>query len=144
MNKFRILSVLIVLAMVFSFANVSLAGAATTAVTLQEGTATYSQELYCCNLNVDEAVDGHLYDYGASGTYNGWAIYTGSSDPQTAVWETASDVDASQLVLQRKVRAEPGELSEFCLAMRAISDIIAFLVIADSFQSCLNIKDRHW
>lgn len=97
MNKFRIMSVFVILAMIFSFANVSPAGAATTAVTLQEGTATYSQELYCCNLNVDEAVDGHLYDYGASGTYNGWAIYTGSSDPQTAVWETASDVDASQL-----------------------------------------------
>jgi hypothetical protein len=100
MNKFRLMSFFVILAMVFSFANVSPAGAAgpIVPVTLQEGTATFSQGDWCCNLNVDEAVDGQLYDYNASGTYNGWATYNGSSaDDHTAVWETASDVNASQL-----------------------------------------------
>jgi hypothetical protein len=33
------------------------------------------------------------------------------------------------LVLQRKVRSESSQMNQFCLAMRAISDKIAFLVI---------------
>ncbi len=98
MNKFRVISVFVVLAMVFSFANVSPANAATTTISLQQGTATFSQEDWCCGLNVDEAVDGVFSGVNGPGDpYNGWAIYNGSSDPQTAVWETASDVDASQL-----------------------------------------------
>lgn len=96
-NKFRMMSVLVALAMLISIAGVSLAVATTTTVTLQEGTATFSQELHCCNLNVDEAVDGQVYDYGASGTYNGWAIFDNGTTDQTAVWETASDVNASRL-----------------------------------------------
>ncbi|MHC4511403.1 MAG: hypothetical protein ACYTAO_21035, partial [Planctomycetota bacterium] len=54
MNKFRMMSVLVVLAMMFSFANVSPAGAA--AVTLQQGTATWSQLIG--SFFVDQAVDG--------------------------------------------------------------------------------------
>ncbi len=37
-----------------------------------------------------------------------------------------------ELVLQRKVRSENSQLSQFCLAMRAISNKISFLVIAYS------------
>ncbi len=65
-------------------------------VTLQEGTATYSQELYCCGLNVDQTVDGYI-GTPANGVLNGWAIYDEVGQNQTAVWETASDVNASQL-----------------------------------------------
>ncbi len=36
------------------------------------------------------------------------------------------------LILQRKVRSENSQLSQFCLAMRAISNKISFLVIAYS------------
>jgi hypothetical protein len=98
MNKYRLMSFFVILATLFSFANVNTAGAATMTVTLQEGTATFSQGDWCCNLNVDEAVDGQLYDYGASGIYNGWATYNVDHvDAQTALWETASDVNASQL-----------------------------------------------
>ena len=86
MNKYRILSIFVVLAMVFSFANVSPASAATTAVTLQEGTATFSQN----GFSVDAAIDGLI---GPSG----WAIDPNQGADQTAVWETSSDIDAVQL-----------------------------------------------
>jgi len=88
MNKFRMMSVFVVLAMLFSFANVSPAGAATTTVTLQEGTAAWSQA--AGNYFVDQAVDGIIDD-------SGWAIHPYQGTNQTAVWETSSDIDAVQL-----------------------------------------------
>jgi hypothetical protein len=89
MNKYRTLSIFVVLAMLFSFANVSPASAATTtAVTLQEGTATWSQDLG--SYLVDKAIDGIIDD-------SGWAIHPYQGTNQTAVWETSSDIDAVQL-----------------------------------------------
>lgn len=75
MNKFRIMSVFVVLAMLFSFANVNTAGAAgpIVPVTLQEGTATFSQNYPCCALPVDQAVDGIIvYGVGNLANLNGW------------------------------------------------------------------------
>ena len=97
MNKVRKFAVFILLAMIISFANVSPASAA--AVTLQQGTATWSQEDWCCGLNVDEAVDGVISGTnGPLDPYNGWAIYSDiGSNAQTAVWETSSDINASKL-----------------------------------------------
>jgi hypothetical protein len=100
MNKIRVLALFVFLTLFIAAAGAGQAAAAGSPapVTLTEGTASFSQGDWCCNLNVDEAVDGQLYDYDASGTYNGWAIYNvNSSDPQTAVWETSSEVNASQL-----------------------------------------------
>ena len=88
MNKFRMMSVLFVLAMLFSSANVSPAGAA--AVTLQEGTATWSQTVG--NFLVDQAVDGIIQ----AGT-NGWAIHPNQGQDQIAVFETSTDISAGQL-----------------------------------------------
>jgi MYXO-CTERM domain-containing protein len=74
------------------------AGAANAApVTLQTGTATFSQLLPACSSHSpDLAVNGNLFD-------NGWAIATfcspgDSTSPQAAVWETAVDVDATTLL----------------------------------------------
>ena len=96
MRKLYALSVLMILAMLVSFANVSPAGAATTTVTFQEGTATFSQDYPCCALPVDQAVDGYI-GVPVNGVLNGWAIHPGVGQDQIAVWETTSDVNASQL-----------------------------------------------
>ncbi len=70
------------------------AGNQPTPVTLQQSTATFSQAQN--GLYVYEAVDG-ITD-GSYGGYNGWATWNGSSaENHTAVWETSSDVNASQL-----------------------------------------------
>ena len=99
MNKYRILSIFVVLAMLFSFANVSPASAATTtAVTLQEGTATFSQNYPCCALPVGQAVDGILiYGVGNIANLNGWGIHPAVGQNHTAVFETSTDISASQL-----------------------------------------------
>jgi hypothetical protein len=66
-------------------------------VTLQNGTATFSQT--CCTgpFTPDLSVDGDF-----SSVNKGWAIatFSGTGDAtssQTAVWETTTDVDATQL-----------------------------------------------
>ena len=98
MNKYRILSIFVVLAMVFSFANVSPASAATTTVTFQEGTATFSQNYPCCALPVGQAVDGVIvYGAGDINNLNGWGIHPAVSQNHTAVFETSTDISASQL-----------------------------------------------
>ncbi len=65
-------------------------------VTLQEGTATFSQQENALLYSVDSAVDGVL-----SGN-NGWAIQERLpvccvTNSQTAVWETATDINTTQL-----------------------------------------------
>ena len=83
--------------MLFSYAKVSPASAATTtAVTFQEGTATFSQNYPCCVLPVDQAVDGYI-GVPVNGVLNGWGIHPEVGQDQIAVWETTSDVNASQL-----------------------------------------------
>ena len=84
MNKVRMVSFFVILAMIFNFANVSPASAATTAVTLQESTATISQPQD--GLFVYEAVDGITVGQDGNGL-NGWATWNGSSTAQTAVWK---------------------------------------------------------
>ncbi|MCP4113580.1 MAG: hypothetical protein GY749_49995, partial [Desulfobacteraceae bacterium] len=60
--------------------------AASLPITLQNGTATFSQN----SLSPDQAVDGNYNGY------NGWAI-GGETVNQTAVWETSADLAAGQL-----------------------------------------------
>ncbi|MCP4112473.1 MAG: hypothetical protein GY749_44260, partial [Desulfobacteraceae bacterium] len=71
-------------------------------VTLQNGTATFSQVgYYKENYIPDQATDG-IYESG-DGIYessNGWAIFRRSENVtinETAVWETSTDLDAGQL-----------------------------------------------
>ena len=100
MNKFRLMSVFVILAMLFGFANVSPAAAVgpIVSVTLQEGTATYSQSYTCCALPVDQAVDGIIiYGVGNLSNLNGWGIHPAVGQNHTAVWETSSDINATQL-----------------------------------------------
>ena len=73
--------------MLFSLANVSPASAA--AVTLQQGTATWSQPIGG-NYPVDYAVDGIIDG-------NGWAIAPNQGTDQIAVFETSTDINASRL-----------------------------------------------
>ncbi len=95
MNKIRIFAIFVFVAMLFSLANASPADAATTTVTLQQSTATFSQAQD--GLFVYEAVDGITVGQDGNGL-NGWATWNGySTDAHTAVWETSSDVNASRL-----------------------------------------------
>ena len=93
MNKTRIFSIFVMLAMLVILASLSPAHAAGNSVTLQQSTATISQ--LQDGLYVYEAVDG-ITD-GSSGGFNGWATFNVSSDAHTAVWETASDINAARL-----------------------------------------------
>jgi hypothetical protein len=88
MNKVRNFGVFVLLAMIFSFANVSPVGAATTPVTLQEGTATWSQ-----------SIGSYFVDYVVDGIINGsgWAISPYEGTDQIAVFETSTDIDAVKL-----------------------------------------------
>ncbi|MCP4113579.1 MAG: hypothetical protein GY749_49990, partial [Desulfobacteraceae bacterium] len=65
-------------------------------ITLENGTATFSQN----GLSPDHAVDGIGADEGYSGS-NCWAVYgqgtQGGTKEQTAVWETSADLAAGQL-----------------------------------------------
>jgi hypothetical protein len=66
---------------------------ASEAVTLQNGTATFSE---VSNRTPREAVDNDFTD-----SNEGWSILNGSStSAQTAVWETASDVDPGVVLFQ--------------------------------------------
>jgi len=56
-----------------------------TPITLQQATATYSQEGYSSRFDVDKAIDGNIPP---PGVQNGWAIDPNES-AQTAVFETA-------------------------------------------------------
>lgn len=63
-------------------------------VTLQEGTATFSQNNFSGYFPPDEVYDGVLL------TGNGWAIFdtaSSSTSAEIAVWEVASDVNGSQI-----------------------------------------------
>ncbi len=93
MNKTRLLILFVLAAMIFSIANPAAATPST--VTLEIGTATFSQP--GPDLNVDLAVDGITTGYDVYGNFNGWAIYNDGTEAQTAVWETSSDLNASQL-----------------------------------------------
>lgn len=82
-------------------------------VLLQNGTATFSQTLNGCSptpvCSPDQAVDGDTSDV------NGWAIATAPRDDvtkdETAVWETASDLSASNLSITMKfLHSNPGHL----------------------------------
>ncbi|MCP4122114.1 MAG: hypothetical protein GY751_10200, partial [Bacteroidetes bacterium] len=70
-------------------------------ITLQNGTATFSQDDGTYAYTVDMAVDGFGDDSNESNNYyNGWGIYdfdTQETKKQTAVWETSTDLAAGQL-----------------------------------------------
>ncbi|MBP0021936.1 MAG: PEP-CTERM sorting domain-containing protein [Cyanobacteria bacterium SBLK] len=70
-------------------------------ITLQNGTATYSQPLGGAPLSPDEAVDGSFNDSDPDGGFNGWAIaqppFGQDAVSEIAVWETETDVAAGQL-----------------------------------------------
>ncbi len=63
-------------------------------VTLQNGTATFSQSISGGTANPDISIDGDL-----GGSNPGWAIAPNAVS-QTAVWETVTDVNAGQLDFQ--------------------------------------------
>ncbi|MEQ1932755.1 MAG: hypothetical protein ABL962_02585, partial [Fimbriimonadaceae bacterium] len=63
---------------------------ATQAVPLQQGTATFSQT-FGHNFYPAEAIDGILQT-SSSSTFNGWAIFSGSTSAQTFATETVSDI----------------------------------------------------
>jgi len=79
------------------------------AVTLQNGTATFSQQIFGGPYTPDHAVDGNF------GDPNGWSVGTsatfGGASSQTAVWETATDVAAGQLdFTMHFLHSNPGHL----------------------------------
>ena len=65
-------------------------------ITLQEGTATYSETCCAGTNSPDKAVDGIFVDLPNGGLSSAWAIASGDGgapgSSQTAVWETALDL----------------------------------------------------
>jgi hypothetical protein len=95
LNMPHIIALSALLAGVFLFAPVPLRA---DAVTLQNGTATFSQFTDDVYYGVDKAVDGSFDAYG-------WAIaqfYPGanSTNSETAVWETSTDVNSGPLTFR--------------------------------------------